>query len=55
VLDLRAGKGLPKPVTLAALKADALFADSPLVRQGRLSFVPLTEAQWRRVHELAAL
>jgi predicted RNA-binding protein with PUA-like domain len=53
VVDIRAGKPLPKPVTLAQLKQEPLFADSPLVRQGRLSFVPLTDAQWRRVHELA--
>jgi predicted RNA-binding protein with PUA-like domain len=53
VVDLRAGKPLAKPVTLAQLKAEKLFADSPLVRQGRLSFVPLTDAQWKRVHELA--
>jgi len=53
VVDLRAGKGLPKPVTLAQLKADPEFADSPLVRQGRLSFVPITDAQWKRVQALA--
>jgi len=35
------------PVTLAEIKANKLFADSPLVRQGRLSVVPLTEAQHR--------
>jgi predicted RNA-binding protein with PUA-like domain len=55
VIDVRAGKPLPRPVTLAVIKRDPLFADSPLVRQGRLSFVPLTDAQWRRIHELAAL
>lgn len=55
VIDLRAGKPLPEPVSLAIIKRDPLFADSPLVRQGRLSVVPLTEAQWRRIHELAAL
>jgi predicted RNA-binding protein with PUA-like domain len=55
VIDVRAGKKLPKPVSLAIIKRDPLFADSPLVRQGRLSFVPLTEKQWRRVHELASL
>jgi predicted RNA-binding protein with PUA-like domain len=55
VIDVRAGKPLPKPVSLAIIKRDPLFADSPLVRQGRLSFVPLTAAQWRRIHELAAL
>jgi predicted RNA-binding protein with PUA-like domain len=55
VVDLRAGAPLPKPVSLAILKRDPLFADSPLARQGRLSFVPLTDAQWRRIHELSAL
>ena len=55
VIDLRAKKPLTKPVSLAIIKRDPLFADSPLVRQGRLSFVPLTAEQWRRIHELAAL
>jgi predicted RNA-binding protein with PUA-like domain len=53
VLDLAAGAALPHPVTLATLKADPAFADSPLVRQGRLSFVPLTPAQWRRLEALS--
>jgi predicted RNA-binding protein with PUA-like domain len=35
-----------KPVTLVQVKANRLFADSPLVRQGRLSVVPLTSAQY---------
>src|SRR5881275_3117200 len=55
VIDIKAGKALKKPVGLALIKRDPLFADSPLVRQGRLSFVPLTDAQWKRIHELAAL
>lgn len=54
VVDIKAAKPLKSPVTLAQLKADKAFADSPLVRQGRLSFVPLTPAQWKRVQELAA-
>jgi predicted RNA-binding protein with PUA-like domain len=37
--------GIAKPVTLAEVKNSKVFADSPLVRQGRLSVVPLTEAQ----------
>jgi len=53
VVDLEAGDALPGPVTLAAMKADPAFADSPLVRQGRLSFVPLTDAQLARIHALA--
>src|ERR1700758_3732267 len=47
VLNIKAGKLLPKPVTLAEMKANKLFADSPLVRQGRLSVVPLTSGQHR--------
>src|SRR6202045_4949130 len=36
-IKIKAGKPLPKPVSLAEMKANKLFADSPLVRQGRLS------------------
>lgn len=46
-LKIKAGKPLPKAVSLAEIKANKLFAESPLVRQGRLSVVPLTEAQYR--------
>ena len=45
-VTIKAGKALSKPVTLAQIKANKLFADSPLVRQGRLSVVPLTEEQY---------
>ena len=46
-VKIKAGKPLPKPVTLAEIKSNKLFADSPLVRQGRLSVVPLTEQQYK--------
>lgn len=46
-LVIEAGKAISKPVSLAEIKANKLFADSPLVRQGRLSVVPLTAAQYR--------
>jgi predicted RNA-binding protein with PUA-like domain len=45
-IEIQAGKALSKPVSLAEIKANELFADSPLVRQGRLSVVPLTSAQY---------
>jgi len=45
-VKLKAGKKLAKPVTLAEVKANKLFAESPLVRQGRLSVVPLTKPQY---------
>jgi len=48
-VKIKAGKPLAKPRTLAEMKANKMFADSPLVRQGRLSVVPLTGAQWKWV------
>jgi predicted RNA-binding protein with PUA-like domain len=46
-VKIKAGKKVAKPNCLADIKANKLFADSPLVRQGRLSVVPLTQAQYR--------
>lgn len=46
-VKIKAGKPLPTQVSLAEIKANKLFADSPLVRQGRLSVVPLTEPQYK--------
>jgi predicted RNA-binding protein with PUA-like domain len=46
-VKIKVGKALAKPVTLAGVKANKLFVDSPLVRQGRLSVVPLTAAQYK--------
>ena len=46
-VTIKVGKAITKPVTLAEAKANNLFSESPLVRQGRLSVVPLNEAQYR--------
>jgi predicted RNA-binding protein with PUA-like domain len=54
VVDLRALRRLRRPVTLAEIKESAVFAQSPLVRQGRLSVVPLTAPQWKAIESLAA-
>jgi predicted RNA-binding protein with PUA-like domain len=43
---IKAGKPVKQPHSLAEIKAHKLFADSPLVSQGRLSVVPLTDAQY---------
>lgn len=48
-VKIKAGKPLAKPVSLAEIKAKKLFADSPLVRMGRLSVVPLTPAQYKNL------
>jgi predicted RNA-binding protein with PUA-like domain len=46
-VKIQAGKALGNKITLSDVKANKLFADSPLVRQGRLSVVPLTDAQFK--------
>jgi predicted RNA-binding protein with PUA-like domain len=46
VVRIKAGKAVSAPKNLAEIKAQKLFADSPLVRQGRLSVVPLSTAQY---------
>jgi predicted RNA-binding protein with PUA-like domain len=44
-VKIKVGKALAKPVTLAEVKASDVFSESPLVRQGRLSVVPLNDRQ----------
>ena len=46
VVRIKAGKAIATPLTLEKIKAKKLFADSPLVRIGRLSVVPLTKAEY---------
>lgn len=46
VVKLKAGKPLARPVALDRIKSTKLFADSPLLRIGRLSVVPLNAAQY---------
>lgn len=47
MVKIKVGRKIAAPKALAEIKAQKLFADSPLVRQGRLSVVPLSEAQWK--------
>jgi predicted RNA-binding protein with PUA-like domain len=53
VVDIEAGKRLPRPVTLAEVKADPAFADLALVRMSRLSVIPVPAAHWKRLLALA--
>jgi predicted RNA-binding protein with PUA-like domain len=48
-VDVKAVAPLPKPVTLAAIKAEPALADLALVRQGQLSVMPVAEAHWRTI------
>ena len=52
-VDVRAMAPLPAPVPLEAMKAEPTFEGSTLLRQGRLSVVPLSPAEWRDLEELA--
>nr|WP_221237121.1 EVE domain-containing protein [Roseospira goensis] len=46
MVDVEAVKPLPVPVTLAAIKADPRLADLPLIRQSRLSVMPIPDDAW---------
>jgi len=46
IVRVKVGKRLKTPKSLSAIKEEKLFADSPLVKIGRLSVVPLTKEQW---------
>ncbi|HUK66016.1 MAG TPA: EVE domain-containing protein [Anaeromyxobacteraceae bacterium] len=52
-VDVQAVEPLPAPVPLSALKLEPVFEGSALVRQGRLSVVPLSPAEWRDLRELS--
>ncbi|HEX3274745.1 MAG TPA: EVE domain-containing protein [Gemmatimonadales bacterium] len=53
VVDIEAGRRVPRPVTLAEVKADPAFADLGLVRMSRLSVIPVPPDQWKRLLSLA--
>lgn len=46
-VKIKVGNALTKPVTMAELKGSDIFSESPLVRQGRLSVVPLNDRQYK--------
>ncbi len=52
VVDITAERRLESPVTLASIKADRAFASFPLVRIARLSVMPVTDAEWKRIEEM---
>lgn len=55
MVDLKAVEALPKPVTLAEIKAEPKLKEFGLVRQGRLSVVPVEPAQWVLICKMAGL
>ena len=55
VVDIEAGKALPRQVSLAEIKADPAFQDLGLVRLSRLSVVPVEPDQWKRLLAMAGV
>jgi predicted RNA-binding protein with PUA-like domain len=55
VVNIEVDRRLPRTVSLAAIKADSAFADLALVRQPRLSVIPVPEAQWTKLLGMAGL
>ncbi len=53
VVDVIPVKKLARPVTLAEIKADRAFSDFPLVRISRLSVMPVTDDEWKRIEMMA--
>jgi predicted RNA-binding protein with PUA-like domain len=55
VVDVTPVKTLPRPVTLAEIKADPRFASFPLVRLPRLSVMPVSDEEWSRIVAMAGM
>jgi predicted RNA-binding protein with PUA-like domain len=53
VVEVGPVRKLPRPVTLAEIKADATFKDFALVRISRLSVMPVSDAEWTRIEKMA--
>ena len=51
-VDMKAVAPMPQPVTLAAIKADPSLAELALVRQSRLSVMPVSPAHWQQLCEM---
>jgi predicted RNA-binding protein with PUA-like domain len=55
LVEVKAVKDVPKPVTLAEIKVDPAFADMVLVKYSRLSVQPVTPEEWKRICKMGGL
>jgi predicted RNA-binding protein with PUA-like domain len=55
MVDVKALKPMPKPVTLAEIKAEPKLKDMKLVRQSRLSVSPVDDAAWKLICQMGGL
>lgn len=54
VVDVAPVRKLKRPVTLKEIKADPAFKNFPLVRISRLSVMPVSDSEWKRIEDMAA-
>jgi predicted RNA-binding protein with PUA-like domain len=54
-VTVKSVKPVPKPVTLAEVKADARFKDMALVKYARLSVQPVTDQEWKLICAMGGL
>jgi predicted RNA-binding protein with PUA-like domain len=52
-VELAPVRALPKPVSLAQIKASPALATLEMIRQGRLSVSPVREAEWKAILKMA--
>ena len=55
MVDVKAVMPVKTPVTLADIKGDERFADFALIRQSRLSVVPVSDAHWKIICQMAGI
>jgi predicted RNA-binding protein with PUA-like domain len=55
VIDIAADRRLPQPVPLSAVKADPAFSELGLVRMPRLSVIPVSPEQWKKLVQMGGL
>lgn len=55
LVDVKAVKPVPRPVTLAAIKAEKSLAHLPLVKQPRLSVMPIDDAAWSKILDMGGV
>lgn len=55
MVDVKAGKALPIPVTLAAIKAEPSLQHLALIRQSRLSVMPIDTTAWKTICTMGGL
>lgn len=53
IVDLKPRRALPRPVPLSEIREDGLFSGWELLRMPRLSVMPVSESQWKRLIELS--